>query len=904
MADKKKQNFIADRITNAIIGASVADSPAAATASGWQQRNGEWRQKRTKATDKLGENLELVSMAADGTGGLAVIKDIATLGKNIVLHPRQTLRTVKNVISTVKRAGRRILRKANKQLTAKKRIENVRNVIAQEMKNSQAAHDKYDDLRYRARVFHRRISRKTGIQFQKPKTIEKKKSLNWDKMTVKDAQAAADKYVKEKPVLKPVKVRLITKKGTKKDVEIAGVNKGYTPSVTTGDYSVPDFQTGDVVNGTLDIKTSGGSVEPIKMPTNGQLFQNTALGQNEARTVTGNKELANVLKRNIEYLKKEIPGFKPFGSSVGEAENAFVHNTHDIDGYITTDVLNGLKQKGLVTETNPNNTYLYRVNNGAFGESGNVDLNIISIGKDGQAGNSRTIEMYRQFYPLEYQKQVKELADSKISNIRMLDENGNVLSEQQLLDSYNPLTKTILDSGEIDFTKNAKTKHAGRFLEYLAGDNPEAVHRALALESKRAGALGHLLPKMKFTNPEENVKILQRIGFTGDIGTVSNDAAKMQNVLDYWYLSARRNYRTVGFGDLYGNNGSAENLIRNLTDWNASKNLSGGHARGFGLNSTIDGPSGHIGTAVGYLQPHIPGLQTETDPNKVIDLVNRANGIGLSSEEKIKIAQALNNNSFSPMNSEYSHDLLSQLPSSGEEIKKGIEKISRDYGINAFAGLQYGEGRYSGISRRLHPEKDAIGTLLREHDSPYPSWSARMNTANGSSPVFPDVVWIKKPEEESMQSLFSDLYKQKMDYYSNRRSILGERDIVLNRKLQSYRDNLAQKIKLYTLGPAGLSGGIGGLYYFDDRNRIAHAKKDFIHDYRDYADTVNDLLNIQRKKVDHNYYNYDYFPHTSYVTIPAKTLSDSVLQLDRNADDYLEPNSDFIYKNQHSLKQP
>ena len=185
--------------------------------------------------------------------------------------------------------------------------------------------------------------------------------------------------------------------------------------------------------------------------------------------------------------------------------------------------------------------------------------------------------------------------------MRALDANGNILTEEQLLDSYDPIVKTIMDSGEIDFTNPNKAKHAKRFLEYLAGDNQEAVHKALELESKRAGSLGHLLPKMNFYNPEENVKLLQKIGFTGDIGTVASDPNKMQNVLDYWYLSARRNYRAVNAGDYAGGGESVEHLMRNLTDWNASGVGSGGSASGFGLNTTIDGPSGFSRTIDGYI---------------------------------------------------------------------------------------------------------------------------------------------------------------------------------------------------------------------------------------------------------------------------------------------------------------
>ena len=49
-------------LKNAVIGASVADDPAVATASGWHNEDGQWRQNRTAADEQLGRNISNISM--------------------------------------------------------------------------------------------------------------------------------------------------------------------------------------------------------------------------------------------------------------------------------------------------------------------------------------------------------------------------------------------------------------------------------------------------------------------------------------------------------------------------------------------------------------------------------------------------------------------------------------------------------------------------------------------------------------------------------------------------------------------------------------------------------------------------------------------------------------------------
>lgn len=902
--------------TKATLNAAFNDNPAVMTASGWDKDSrGNWKQKRTAATDKLADNLEIISMLADGKGGMAGVKDIGKLAWNTLRHPIRTLKQVKalgalakDVISNgVKKAGKsavkvarrnKTLRKVVKQVTAKKRVDralktlqNRRSQLNQRTNRLSRISNAMQRQRLDANGKTTRFASQQKIIDNK--TTSREQTINWGKMKIDDANKLSQKLGNTKH-LKPVKVR-VTTNGKTKEIIVPGVENGadLKSSVNTGSYNVPDFETGATTSGTLDISRPSLSERsvPIEMPTGDRVeilrtdLENHSLVK--PRIVSGNDDLRKAVQQNIEYVKKEIPGFKPFGSSVGEAEGAIVHNTHDIDGYITRDMLAQLQKKNLVSTTTPGETYLYKVQNGKFGEAGNVDLNILSIDKDGKIGNSRTAEMYRQFYPLEYQKQARELAGSRAANgdfsgLKALDANGNVLTEQQLLDSYDPLVKTIMDSGEIDFTNPNKAKHAGRFLEYLAGDNTEAVHRALDLESKRAGALGHLLPKMNFYSPEENVKLLQKIGFTGDVGTVANDPNKMQNVLDYWFLSARRNYRAVNAGDYRGGNESIGNLMRNLTDWNASGVNTGGYYSGFGLNTTIDGTSGLQRTIDAYIQPHIPGLSEMTDPNEIIDTINHSYGIGLSTKEKQQIAAALGSTYDSTHPTYNSQDLLQQLPASGETTKQKLQKISRDFGINSFTGNPYMGSvgsNYSGISRTLDPSTDAIGTMLSRDANPimgtasYPSWSLRMNNnstgawsfGNQNFPrlrrlQFTDYVEdpILEQTDRRINRMYNQIFRINRSYNPLYNDLIHKQSTIQN-NLRHIRD-IGGKVKIAG-ALTGYLGSLGGAVYFgypyavgfmnsqSADTTIDMLKSQYLRDYDSYKHEFGDLMNEQSKKL-------------------------------------------------------
>lgn len=769
---------------------------------------------------------------------------------------------------------KRVLKKVEKGITAKKRIQSLQERLQKQADDYAAKKNKYigaQSLQQNGR--YRELTKKepethifvndTNFRAPSKRTIH----VNWDRTSVENANRFSKKHdlnyeFEEQPFEKTV---YYGDHSTKQIVKRPAIKIGYQPGVNTGPYKIYRFGDGHAVEGNTQLNIAGTDYFTPNNEKYNIFYKYAGDTTSGERTVSGIDPLINTINDNIAYLQETIPGFKPFGSSVGVANRAIVHNTHDIDGYITRKVLKQLQDRGLVVETAPGETYLYKVGGGKYGEAGNVDLNVLGIDQNGVLLNDRSREMYKQFFPFEYQQQAIRQRGNEIPYIRALDKDGNILTEEQLLDSYDPLTKTILDSGQIDFTRPTKTKHASRFLEYLAGDNPEAVHKALQYEAARAGENRYLFPKLNFGTPEENAELLQSIGFTGDVGTISRNPAKMQNVLDYWLLSARRNYRAFGAGDIDGANKSVQNIWRNATDWNASDIGSGGHLAGGGLNSTIDGDSGWYGDLFAYIQPKINGLEQITDPRQAIAAVNMANGIDNPIEVRNGILKMFG---IEPDVAGSSTNLLKVLPRSGEREKQIYEQVAQKYGINALAGDPYGNGIFSGIIRKLNPETDSVGIQLYDRSDLYPSWSSRMKKSSKNNPfvgTYTGYPTDYRPPQY-MQDWFESLFKDKEDYYNKQymNSVSKKSRVdVIDRRYSQKKEDLINK---GVIGGVGAMLGIPGsymsykLYEQYKRGQMQRYYKNLIGDYEQ---SLYNTLRAQHQKLG-GYGSEDALPGNDY----------------------------------------
>lgn len=807
---KNKGSESTSKFANSAISAAMAENPAVMAAAGWNvDSKGRVRQKQTAATNKLAENLGVISMFSDGPqGAISLLKS----GWKAIRHPIQTTKeiteTIKSVINLAKRS------KISKQLTAPSRAKRVRQGVQESIQQRKDLSEKYKKMYNNANRLNREQKHKEGggkINLSRDKTHDKRYTTvrpNWQKI---------HKEEDIKKIMRNAKVGYADQvkmgKATTNDGKVIdnvpyvkfNQESGYNSNnfVASGDYEYPIFESGEIIKGSSHITNPLDVIETDVRP---QGFQNTITTQRGSQTTqrVGFDKLRQAIKQNIEYLKKEIPGFKEFGSSSGMSGNAISHNTHDIDGYITKEALDKFMKTHNVSEKVKGETYLYKILDGKYGDAGDIDLNVIDIANNGEIKNSRTAEMYRQFFPIEYQKQAAIASTKPQSNpvLMALDQNGNIITSQQLIDTYDPLVKTIMDSIETNFNSAAKSKHAGRILEYLAGENPEAVSKALEQTSKLAGEKGHLLPKLKFNSPEENVKILERIGFKGDIQSVSNSPEKMQNAIDYWYLSGITNQRSVNAGNFNEAGGTLEKLKRNLTDWNASGVNSGGYASGAGLNTIQDGsPALGSRSIFGMIQPEIKGLGDITDPNEIIDAINYANGIKFTQDQAQKIFDFLNIKRI-PNGPTSGNEVLANIPSSGEQVKQQLQEMSDIFGINALRGSGYG-GTYSGITRQLNRSGDAIGTnagdVFQQNLGEFhglPSWTDRMNRVSNvgrnytvsSDMLFPTAYSKPKLQIPSIQEQFADLFYKKHRDFSQPLSYTGDKAKSLSNKvLDNYR---------------------------------------------------------------------------------------------------------------------
>ena len=515
----------------------------------------------------------------------------------------------------------------------------------------------------------------------------------------------------------------------------------YDPNqyVKTGHFEIPDFKTDKSISGDIKLNPYISDYK-FKTATGNEI--NMKLSTPEIRQPESDvNKLRQTLRDNIDYVKQQIPGFKEFGSAAGVSDGGLTHITHDIDGYLTKGQFDEFAKSHKVSTKSEGNTYVYHVggDDGLGADSPrNIDINIIHA-KDGYAQNSRTKEMYKQFFPDEYHKVVSQIKTGKLKygpngELPILDINGKPLTSEQVFDKYNPLQKTIMDSLEIDPSKAGKEKHAGRFIEYLSGDNQKAVHDALLSHAKmKVGSQARLLPKMEFGSKDENVKLLKEIGLSGHLDDIASNNDKMQNALDYWYLTNggifQRNISNKVQPNEYL---SPEVMHKAFREWSAD--TKGGSSSGFGLNTTVGGISGfndNTPTSVaGWIQPKIKGLYDLKNAKQVVDLVKRINGDSqrIMTDGEIDLFNNLTNQRI-PHNMTVK-DVLQRSNNTADQVKSKLQQFSDQTGINAFQGKIYNRyNKYGGIIRDLNDPEDLVGITESGASNFFggPSFLERMN---------------------------------------------------------------------------------------------------------------------------------------------------------------------------------
>lgn len=434
------------------------------------------------------------------------------------------------------------------------------------------------------------------------------------------------------------------------------------------------------------------------------------------------EDYKRILRQNIEEIKRRLPGFKEFGSSVSASRMGLPHATDDIDGFMTRrdfinvfgkDALRSMPSKRTAQDGSGRIiTYKYNMDVGAP-EKMPIDINIVDEPEN-------LGELIRQVEPETYYNYMQNISKNGkyttpfFSTNYLIDSNPtrkSAIDPEFLLRKMDPESKTIADMFEIDFAggKNgSKMKHKYRPIVMIANGDPEKVSKGMDMWAK-----GNFGPNIKqapdmrsqFTDVERNKKMLQQMGYEygGAETDIAKDPQKMQNAFNYWYLSTTIRGRGV---DPTGKTP----VYTMMTDWNPASLR--GNANGAGLNTVTMGDSGH-GQIYGYIQPNLRSERFST-PEEVISSANRSMGMSsykITKDEADKInkiiSDNLNGRIFTKIKEGDSlENILDVIPIEGNESDKILDELDRQLGFRSITRkTNYRNELYSSMTGEIRPEE-------------------------------------------------------------------------------------------------------------------------------------------------------------------------------------------------------
>lgn len=459
------------------------------------------------------------------------------------------------------------------------------------------------------------------------------------------------------------------------------------------------------------------------------------------------EEYVQRLKHNIDYVKQELPGFKPFGSSVGVTEAKFPHATHDIDGYMLESDwekwYQANKHKYSIETKSGGSTYTINMFP-ELGEEGLIDVNIIRGNERGSITGSRALELARQYFPEQYSAAVLESSRTGKSIEECLN-----ITPKEVFNAYDPSVKTIADQFEINATGPTKRKQIGRPYVYLSNADPDKVAEGLKIFAQAHGAKTFFPASLEeLTDAKANLEILNKIGMKGDLEEIASNPQKMKNALDYWYLD--KTIRMRGINPYQAPEGleGQDILYKGTHEWLGAGNT-GGSAKGAGLNSVTLGTSSEYPYQTYWqLQSSKPITGTLDDKIRQINRFLGDYDYNYTLEEKELIKQIARNHNIDISLEDFnnSEDLLNTLPAQSNDSKAILQELSDIMNIQALTrDYIYGTGRYSSINGKIPDD------TFMMYSSP---------DAGGSSPV--GIPWRNKQlssikvEEDSPAYSFQD----------------------------------------------------------------------------------------------------------------------------------------------------
>ena len=403
------------------------------------------------------------------------------------------------------------------------------------------------------------------------------------------------------------------------------------------------------------------------------------------KTITDNRQKfmsdksIQVLNENNEYIQSLIPGMKPFGSTE-LVKNKFLphHVTHDLD-YITTDealpfienfkISSGQQAKyGKTIELN--------------GEP--IDINIINTGKDGLAEGGLAEEIFRQIDPKTYSKELEKTINNNSYGIKI------PYTPKQLLEKYNPLTKSLVDAFE-----SSKDKHMSRFSLIAENGDPKLLLQAQERKSAAMlnGEVYNVPNEIDLSDVNTNMEVLKNINYQGtNPQIIAESPNRMRLILNEYYHGNSIISRGVDADDL----SVGKEAILKYKPLGGSQNA----VNGAGRNAVVGGDSGH-GQIYGNAQINLFENESPKNAMDVFNIINKKTSskyeFNQDMTKKISnIFERYGHRDFEPKNST---DIAIELTKNKYPIAQ--KNISNEVGdiipMNIQEGNRYRSGIYTSI---------------------------------------------------------------------------------------------------------------------------------------------------------------------------------------------------------------
>ena len=506
--------------------------------------------------------------------------------------------------------------------------------------------------------------------------------------------------------------------------------------------NILDFNTGNLIKGSIDTPIVGGT-QKIIGPKG--LINETIVPSSSYQL---NPELTKLYDNNIKFAQNKIPGFQPMGSSLF-SKIGVPHVTGDLDGVIIDTDWNKVKNKFNKLDNTKYGDKIELVTDPTKKGLGNVDVNIIKTGEDGNATGPLATELYRQFFPDEYYKSNENVLKGIFNDTKSytgkggrrpvhLQLEGKNLpinkTPKELMDVYDPEIKTILDAFESGAQGGNKAKHINRSELIMEYGDSEKVAKAQELYAKSImgskADIGKQFDPNVFDNYENNLKILNKINESGyNVGggkylpkDIAKDPAKMQLHLNDWYINNSIYTRRVDTD--FKTMDNYDDLVSSYENWISH----GGEAHGVGLNTVKLGePGRNYGNVVGNRQFKLYDNNVNNPLEYIDNVNNKISGqrkVGKNDFTKINdIANKHNITFYEGAEINNFGDLLDirqkAITSSGnkgtKDVKNFLYDVGEEFGMKAITRGRHNMSEYSTVLGNIDNTIDNLSISLDKY---------------------------------------------------------------------------------------------------------------------------------------------------------------------------------------------